>query len=135
MEQWVAQGLVDYSLKEEKIPVDRDDVRSIVRILYIMSFGGWIWLVRNRTAHNKHDNGCSGAWLIMEILSYHLSIGLHNSLICTSGIWGQFPVFSYPEFLRTQHRSDCSLLAAKWQVFSFLNFLRAHWLTLEGCNR
>jgi len=46
----VAQGLADYfySLKEKKIPVERGDVRSIVRILCIMSYGGWSWLVRNR---------------------------------------------------------------------------------------
>ena len=28
--------------------MERGDVRSIVRILYIMSYGGWSWLVRNR---------------------------------------------------------------------------------------
>ena len=46
----MAQGLADYfySLKEKEIPVERGDVRSIVRILYIMSYGGWSWLVRNR---------------------------------------------------------------------------------------
>ena len=31
--------------------------------------------------------------------------------------------------------SGCSLMAARWQVFSFLSFLRVHRLTLEGCNR
>ena len=32
--------------------------------------------------------------------------------------------------------SGCSLMAARWQVFfSDLSFLRAHQLTLEGCNR
>ena len=32
--------------------------------------------------------------------------------------------------------SGCSLMAARRQVFfSFLSFLRAHWFTLESCNR
>ena len=31
--------------------------------------------------------------------------------------------------------SGCSLMAARWQVFFFLNVLRAHWFTSEGWNR
>ena len=30
--------------------------------------------------------------------------------------------------------SGCSLMAARWQVFFFLNVLRAHWFTSEGWN-
>ena len=54
-------------------------------------------------------------------------------LICTSAIWGQYPVFI---FSGLTIGSGCSLMAARWQVFfSFLSFLRAHWFTLEGCNQ
>ena len=40
-------------------------------------------------------------------------------LICTSAIWGKYPVFSLPEFLQGSLTvgSGCSLMAANWQVF------------------
>ena len=56
-------------------------------------------------------------------------------LICTSAIWGQYPVFSHPVSSGLFAGSGCSLMAARWQVFfSVLSFLRAHRLMLEGCN-
>ena len=40
-------------------------------------------------------------------------------LMCTSAIWGKYPVFSLPEFLQGSLTvgSGCSLMAANWQVF------------------
>ena len=45
-------------------------------------------------------------------------------------------LFSHPElpFLRAYCRKWVSLMTARWQIFSFLSSLRAHWLMLEGCN-
>ena len=38
---------------------------------------GTEWLTTNRMAH---DHGCHRAWLILEILPYDLSMGLHIKL-------------------------------------------------------
>ena len=55
-------------------------------------------------------------------------------LICTSAIWGQYPVFI---FSGLTIGSGCSLMAARWQVFFFfLISLGAHQLTVRGgCSR
>ena len=43
------------------------------------------------------------------------------SLTCTSATWGQYLVFSLPEFLSGFIiRRGCSLKAARWQVFFVL---------------
>ena len=57
-------------------------------------------------------------------------------MICTSATLGRYPVFSLPAFARgLTIGSGCRLMAAKWQAFlSFLNVLRVHGLTLEGCH-
>ena len=57
-------------------------------------------------------------------------------LICTSAICGRHPVyFTSWASLGLTLGNGCHLMAARWQLFfSFLSSLRAHQLTLEGCN-
>ena len=57
--------------------------------------------------------------------------------VCTSALWGQYPVFSHSEFPQdSTWGSSCSLIAARGQVFfSFLSSLGAHQITFHGgCN-
>ena len=54
-------------------------------------------------------------------------------LICTPAIWGQYPVFSYPEFLQG---SPWEVAAVRWWLdtgtLSFLSPLRSLQLTIAG---
>ena len=55
--------------------------------------------------------------------------------ICISDIWGQYTAFFHIlSSLGATIGNGCSLMAVRSQVFFFLSALRAHQLTLEGCN-